>query len=59
MFAFLKSSHKMEYIKIAMKCFVTPDYVYNVAHGKINKGKKVDIIREYLLDARIIHESHH
>ncbi|MBQ7878907.1 MAG: hypothetical protein IJ319_05535 [Bacteroidaceae bacterium] len=56
MFAFLKSSHKLEYIKIAIKCSVTPDYVYNVAHGKECEGAKLDIVRKHLLNAGIIHE---
>lgn len=46
----------MEYIKIAFKCSVTPDYVYNVAHGKECEGAKLDIVRKHLLNAGIIHE---
>ena len=34
MFRFLKSSHKLTYLRIALLCHCSPDHVYDVAHGK-------------------------
>ncbi len=55
MFRFIKSSHKMFYIKTALKFGCTPDYVYDVAHGKVVNGSKVIRIREYLMDNGLMH----
>lgn len=55
MFAFLKSSHKWQYICIAFKCMCSPDYVYRVAHGKESNSEKLDKVRKMLLKKGIIH----
>lgn len=59
MFRFLASSHKMFYLKTALKFFCMPDLVYDVAHGRNIDSGKTDKIRAYLLEKKLIMRRKH
>lgn len=48
------SSHRKIYLKIALKYGCSPQFVYNIAHGKKSENKKVPDIRQDLIDLGII-----
>ncbi|MBQ5731452.1 MAG: hypothetical protein IIV57_07545 [Bacteroidaceae bacterium] len=54
MFRFLSSSHKWFYFITAIKFGCMPDYVYDIAHCKHYEGKKVERIRHYLVEKKIV-----
>ncbi len=54
MFRFLASSHKMFYLRTALKFLCMPDLVYDVAHGRNIDSEKTDKIRAYLLEKKLI-----
>lgn len=54
MFRFLASSHKMFYLRTALKFLCMPDLVYDVAHGRNIDSEKADKIRAYLLEKKLI-----
>ncbi len=54
MFRFLSSSHKWFYFKTAIKFCCMPDYVYDIAHCKHHEGEKVEKIRRYLIEKKIV-----
>ena len=50
-FNFLKSSHKLLSIKLALKFRVTPDHVYDLAHGRMDVDTHTDhLIVRYFRD---------
>ena len=59
MFRLLASSHKMFYLKTALKFLCMPDLVYDVAHGRNIDSEKTDKIRAYLLEKKLIMRRKH
>lgn len=51
----LFARHRATYLKLAIKYFVLPSHVYNLAHGAVAHGSKDSKICHELLEMKIVH----